>query len=331
MKKEKTFKISLGQPKWNAQSLRQTAASKQSKTSRRKTGSSVKYEVAEEDDIDQVLQETSRLGRPRLGSPSEMMVVIRESSNLRATLDEILDISDNVGDLVNASTWPQQFTGAMAVNGDYDSDSGEWGEPTVKHYVIHFLTIFWKIVIATIPPAHYGQGWPASVVALFYIFFLTAIIGDLASQLGCTIGIRDELTAITFVALGTSLPDLFASRLAAVKEETADAAIGHANGAVAVNVFLGLGLSWSVAAIYQSSHGGVLHVPPGSLTFSFTIFILFAFVGIAAVMLRRLAPIYGELGGPTIPKWLTVILFISLWIIYVLLSALDSYCLIDTF
>ena len=31
-------------------------------------------------------------------------------------------------------------------------------------------------------------------------------IGDLASSFGCTVGLRDAVTAITFVALGTSVP-----------------------------------------------------------------------------------------------------------------------------
>ena len=35
---------------------------------------------------------------------------------------------------------------------------------------------------------------------------LTAFIGDLASHFGCTIGLKDAITAISFVALGTSVP-----------------------------------------------------------------------------------------------------------------------------
>ena len=38
---------------------------------------------------------------------------------------------------------------------------------------------------------------------------LTMVIGDLASHFGCTVGLTDAVTAITFVALGTSLPGKF--------------------------------------------------------------------------------------------------------------------------
>lgn len=58
-----------------------------------------------------------------------------------------------------------------------------------------------------------------------------------------------HFSAITFVALGTSLPDTFASKTAAVQEKYADNAIGNVTGSNSVNVFLGLGLPWFIAAV----------------------------------------------------------------------------------
>ena len=52
----------------------------------------------------------------------------------------------------------------------------------------------------------YFGGWACFVVSIFIIGVLTAVIGDLASHFGCTIGLKDSVTAISFVALGTSLP-----------------------------------------------------------------------------------------------------------------------------
>ena len=79
---------------------------------------------------------------------------------------------------------------------------------------------------------------------------MTAIIGDLAGIFGCLIKLKPSITAITFVALGTSMPDTFASKTAAVMEKWADASVGNVNGSNSVNVFLGLGLPWLIAAIY---------------------------------------------------------------------------------
>merc|ERR1711968_186977 len=47
---------------------------------------------------------------------------------------------------------------------------------------------------------------------------------------GCLVGLSDGITAITFVALGTSLPDTFASKTAAVQYKTADASVGNVTG-----------------------------------------------------------------------------------------------------
>lgn len=44
------------------------------------------------------------------------------------------------------------------------------------------------------------------VVSILCIGMVTAIIGDVASHFGCTLGIKDSVTAIVFVALGTSIP-----------------------------------------------------------------------------------------------------------------------------
>merc|ERR1712151_697825 len=64
-----------------------------------------------------------------------------------------------------------------------------------------------------------------------------------------------EITAITFVALGTSLPDTFASKTAAQMDPYADASIGNITGSNSVNVFLGLGLPWLIGAIYWRAKG----------------------------------------------------------------------------
>merc|ERR1719487_327883 len=63
-------------------------------------------------------------------------------------------------------------------------------------------------------------------------------------------GVPDSMTAITVVALGTSLPDTFASKQAAQEDPYADASVGNVTGSNSVNVFLGLGLPWTLGAVY---------------------------------------------------------------------------------
>ena len=119
----------------------------------------------------------------------------------------------------------------------------------------HFVTMFWKLLFALIPPVHWGSGWPAFCVALFFIGTTTAVVAEVATVLGCTIGLKEAVTAITLVAVGTSLPDTFASMTAARTSETADSAIGNVTGSNSVNVFVGLGLPWVISAVYAEKIG----------------------------------------------------------------------------
>lgn len=52
-------------------------------------------------------------------------------------------------------------------------------------------------------------GYLCFFVSIVGIGFVTAVIGDVASYFGCTLGIKDSVTAVVFVALGTSIPGEF--------------------------------------------------------------------------------------------------------------------------
>lgn len=74
------------------------------------------------------------------------------------------------------------------------------------------------------------------------------------------------------------------------------------------------------------------YVAPGNLAFSVTVFSIFACVAVAVLMFRRkYKPIGGELGGPRKYKIISSSFFLLLWVCYIILSALDSYGIIDTF
>lgn len=51
-----------------------------------------------------------------------------------------------------------------------------------------------------------GGGYPCFFISVIFIGVMTALIGDVASHLGCTVGLKDSVTALAFVSLGTSLP-----------------------------------------------------------------------------------------------------------------------------
>lgn len=89
---------------------------------------------------------------------------------------------------------------------DDEEESGEERLPSCFDYIMHFLTVFWKVLFAFVPPTEYWNGWACFFVSISLIGVLTAVTGDLASHFGCTVGLKDSVTAVVFVALGTSVP-----------------------------------------------------------------------------------------------------------------------------
>nr|XP_060614399.1 sodium/calcium exchanger 1-like [Anolis sagrei ordinatus] len=274
----------------------------------------------------------AKMGCPTLGEYTKLEVIIEESYEFKSTVDKLIK-KTNLALVVGSSSWREQFVSAVTVSAgdDEDDDSGEERLPSCFDYIMHFLTVFWKVLFAFVPPTEYWCGWACFFVSICLIGVLTALTGDLAAHFGCTIGLKDSVTAVVFVALGTSVPDTFASKVAAIQDQHADASIGNVTGSNAVNVFLGIGVAWSIAAGYWASQGKPFVVHPGTLAFSVTLFTIFAFVSIAVLMYRRRQPVGGELGGPRTHKILATLLFVSLWLIYILLAALEAYCHITGF
>jgi len=164
------------------------------------------------------------------------------------------------------------------------------------------------------------------------------VVSDLASLFGCCFGFQDAATAITVVALGTSLPDLFASQTSAKNDEWADASIVNVTGSNSVNVFLGIGLPWTMASAYWRQVGatdewkarfagaqadiypnGAFVVSSEGLGFSVTIFSAAAVITLCVLRARRIA-FQGELGGPWGAKLASSVVLVLLWASYVGLS-----------
>ena len=150
---------------------------------------------------------------------------------------------------------------------------------------------------------------------------ITFVVGDVAEILGCTLSIPSAVSAITLVAVGTSLPDTFASVTAAQGSEYADSAIGNVTGSNSVNIFLGLGLPWVICSMYGNAINKPYIVPAGELSFTVLVFLICSVLVFALLTLRRVI-IGGELGGPMVSKVITASICFLLWVVYITLSIL---------
>nr|XP_042123363.1 sodium/calcium exchanger 1 isoform X19 [Peromyscus maniculatus bairdii] len=321
--KNKTFFIEIGEPRLV-------------EMSEKKGGFTLSDEYDDKQPLTSKEEEERRIaemGRPILGEHTRLEVIIEESYEFKSTVDKLIK-KTNLALVVGTNSWREQFIEAITVSAGEDDDDDDCGEeklPSCFDYVMHFLTVFWKVLFAFVPPTEYWNGWACFIVSILMIGLLTAFIGDLASHFGCTIGLKDSVTAVVFVALGTSVPDTFASKVAATQDQYADASIGNVTGSNAVNVFLGIGVAWSIAAIYHAANGEQFRVSPGTLAFSVTLFTIFAFINVGVLLYRRRPEIGGELGGPRTAKLLTSCLFVLLWLLYIFFSSLEAYCHIKGF
>ncbi|XP_073689875.1 sodium/calcium exchanger 3 isoform X3 [Garra rufa] len=315
--KNKNFYLELAEPRMVDMSLQKG-----------KTHTQYRKLSSEEEEARRIAE----MGKPVLGEHAKIEIIIEESYEFKNTVDKLIK-KTNLALVVGTNSWREQFMEAITVSaGDEDEDEGgEERLPSCFDYVMHFLTVFWKVLFACVPPTEYWNGWACFIVSIVIIGLLTAVIGDLASHFGCTIGLKDSVTAVVFVALGTSIPDTFASKVAAVQDSYADASIGNVTGSNAVNVFLGIGVAWSVAAIYWHMQGRAFEVPAGSLAFSVTLFTIFAFLAVGVLLYRRKPHIGGELGGPRTQRIFTSLFLFGLWFLYILFSSLEAYCHIQGF
>jgi len=254
----------------------------------------------------------------KVGDINVCTVIITDDKNYKELMENVVAMMDDeMGKYgVGTSSWTEQLHDAMNMGGDD-------GDPEAMDYLMHFLSFYWKVVHAIVPPTDYGGGWYTFCVSLCFIGIITCLVGDMAKMLGCVMGLDDSITAITFVALGTSLPDTFASVEATISDDTADAAITNVTGSNSVNVFLGLGLPWTMAAIYHLVKGTTYVYPSGDLVFSVLVFFVFAVICIALLLFRRWK-FEGELGGNKMCCHVSSAFLGFLWFTYIVISALKT-------
>lgn len=203
------------------------------------------------------------------------------------------------------------------------NDEGEIDDVTAIEAILHFLSYGWKVLFSLVPPPHIMGGWACFICALTMIGGVTAVVGEVANLMGCVIGLKPGVTAITFVAIGTSLPDTFASKKAATDDRYADSAVGNITGSNSVNVFLGLGLPWVIATIYYQAQTPPTNytVPSKGLDLSVALFLICSLIAVILLVIRRIC-VKGELGGGKVGRTISAMILVSLWIFYVVVSSL---------
>ncbi|XP_005062933.1 PREDICTED: sodium/calcium exchanger 2, partial [Ficedula albicollis] len=193
--KKENFFIELGTPRWLKRGISALLLAQ---------GDADRQLSAEEEEARRIAD----MGKPVLGDNRRLEVIIEESYDFKNTVDKLMK-KTNLATVIGTHSWREQFLEAITVSAGDEDDDDEGREerlPSCFDYVMHFLTVFWKVLFACVPPTALLGGWAAFGVSILLLALLTALIGDLAAHFGCTLGLKDSVNAVVFVALGTSIP-----------------------------------------------------------------------------------------------------------------------------
>ncbi|XP_076067558.1 sodium/calcium exchanger Calx-like isoform X2 [Oratosquilla oratoria] len=257
-----------------------------------------------------------------LGQIHQVAVTITDDDDFSNELSRITALTNANVDAVRIhhKSYGEKIKASLQVNG------GDTKNASAVDYVMCIVTFPWKIIFSVVPPSGILGGSICFLVSLLCTGLLTAIICDLASLFGCLLSVMDSITGLIILAFLTSLPDVFAMNAAAAQEKYADNALGIVTGSSAV-VFLSLGLAWMMSSIYHSVQGNMFYVYAGGLGSTLILFIIMSAICIIILVLRRIQRDFGkaELGGPTVAKGISGTLMIILWLLYIIITALESY------
>jgi solute carrier family 8 (sodium/calcium exchanger) len=195
---------------------------------------------------------------------------------------------------------------------------------------VHFLCMPWKLLFAFIPPRRWGGGWLSFIFTFIMIGLISMVLLSVITSMGCVFNIMPCIQAILMVSIGTSLPDYYASKAIAQDKSItyADAAIGSIFGANAINIFIGLGLPWTISSIYYEGYRDEYYFlgfeSGADITFCLVMFFVASFLTFMVLYIRR-NHFSGELGGNLDGKCFSgIVLFIS-WALFVVLTVMGCY------
>merc|ERR1711959_643224 len=87
-------------------------------------------------------------------------------------------------------------------------------------------------------------------ISLIWITILSYFMVVLMEKIGCAWGISSFIMGITFLAMGTSVPDALGS-IAVAREGEGDMAVSNAIGSNVFDICIGLGLPWFLATLIE--------------------------------------------------------------------------------
>ncbi len=176
-----------------------------------------------------------------------------------------------------------------------DEDLNLWQR--FNHYLNY---IFYYIVKKTFPAKDGNKMWIIFTFSIVWISVLSWVLVECAIRVADILAVPEAVVALTVLAAGTSVPDLLASRIVALKGK-GNMAIANSVGSNIFDILVGLGLPWLIVILYygnemtlsvQNLHFSLLLLM-ASVVFVYLLFVLFKwktnkFIGVTLIGLYTL-------------------------------------------
>jgi len=129
--------------------------------------------------------------------------------------------------------------------------------------------------------------WPLTFIgSMLWLMFYSYLMVWWAIRIGEAWGVPDEVMGLTFLAAGTSVPDLLSSVIVA-KMGMGDMAVSSSIGSNIFDILIGLPLPWLLFALTIGSDTLSIQVDPSSLFLSVVVLIIMLFLVLLVVRLNK--------------------------------------------
>jgi K+-dependent Na+/Ca+ exchanger-like protein len=96
--------------------------------------------------------------------------------------------------------------------------------------------------------------WATFFISLLHITWLSFFMVEFMLKIGCLWGIPDVVMGLTFLAMGTSIPDALGS-ISVAQDGEGDMAVSNAVGSNVFDICIGLGLPWFIDLLIKTASG----------------------------------------------------------------------------
>jgi len=93
--------------------------------------------------------------------------------------------------------------------------------------------------------------WASFFISLIHITWISYFMVEMMLKIGCLWGIPDVVMGLTFLAMGTSIPDALGS-ISVAQDGEGDMAVSNAVGSNVFDICMGLGLPWFIKLLMEA-------------------------------------------------------------------------------